>query len=187
MPDWAREVRTRLSSLRISPSREAEIIDELSQHLDNRYRELIAGGAPPEEATRLALADFRTGNVLAEQMASLRQSHVPAPITPGARTGHVVTDLWQDLRYAARIFSKQPRFAAAAVLTLALGIGANSAIFSVVHGVLLEPLPFNEAERLYRLRMVYPDGSAYTTLSAPDFMSVREGTRVFDQVEAYTG
>ena len=105
---------------------------------------------------------------------------------PGAATGHLLTDLWQDLRYAARTFSRQPGFAAAAVLTLALGIGANSAIFSVVHGVLLESLPFKDADRLYRLRMVYPDGNAYTTLSAPDFMSVREQTRVFDQVEAYT-
>jgi putative ABC transport system permease protein len=81
MPDWTREVRTRLSSLRLSPSREAEIVDELSQHLDDRYRELIAGGASPEEATRLALAEFRSGNLLAEHMrhcdrrTRLRQSH----------------------------------------------------------------------------------------------------------------
>src|SRR3989337_3023634 len=67
------EVRARLSSLRLSPGREAEIVDELSQHLDDRYRELIAGGASSEEATRLALADFQSGNVLAQRMASLRQ------------------------------------------------------------------------------------------------------------------
>ena len=139
-------MRTRLSSLRLSPTREAEIVDELSQHLDDRYRELIAGGASPEEATRLALADFRSGNVLAQQMASLRQAHAPAPVTPGAPTGHVLSDLWQDLRYATRTFWKQPAFAAATVLTLALGIGATTAIFSVVYGVLLKPLPFQEPE-----------------------------------------
>ena len=72
------------------------------------------------------------------------------------------------------------------MLTVALGVGANSAIFSVVRGVLLESLPFKDAERLYRLRMVYPDGNAYTTLSAPDFISIRETNRVFDRVEAYT-
>jgi hypothetical protein len=71
---WACEVRTRLASLRLSPAREAEIVDELSQHLDDRYRELIAGGASPEEATRLALADFRSGDVLARHMAALRQA-----------------------------------------------------------------------------------------------------------------
>jgi hypothetical protein len=70
---WAQEVRGRLSSLRLSPSRETEIVDELSQHLDDRYRELLAGGASREEATRLALADFRSGNVLARHMASLRR------------------------------------------------------------------------------------------------------------------
>jgi putative ABC transport system permease protein len=141
---WAREVRTRLSALHLSPTREAEIVDELSQHLDDHYRELIAGGASPEEATRLTLADFRSGNVLAQHMAELRQSHAPPPIAPGAPTGHVLTDLWQDLRYATRTFSKQPAFATTAVLTLALGIGATTAIFSVVYGVLLKSLPFLE-------------------------------------------
>ena len=183
---WAREVRARLSPLALSPAREAEIVDELSDHLDDRCRELVAGGKPEDEAVSLTLAEFRSGNLLARYMAPLRQSNARPSAPPGAATGHLLTDIWQDLRYAARTFSRQPGFAAAAVLTLALGIGANSAIFSVVHGVLLESLPFKDADRLYRLRMVYPDGSAYTTLSAPDFMSVREQTRVFDQVEAYT-
>ena len=80
---------------------------------------------------------------------------------------------------------RTPGFTAVAVITLALGIGANSAIFSVVHGVLLESLPYRSADRLYQPRMLYPDGTAYTSLSAPDFMSVREENRVFEQVEAY--
>ena len=87
--DWAREVRTRLSSLRLAPTREAEIVDELSQHLEDRYREVIAGGASPDEARRLTLAEFHSGNVLAQHMASLRQAHAAPPVTPGAPTGHV--------------------------------------------------------------------------------------------------
>ena len=63
--DWARHVRPRLSSLRLSPARENEIVDELSQHLEDRWRELVAGGASEDEATRLALAEFRDGNRLA--------------------------------------------------------------------------------------------------------------------------
>jgi len=71
----------------------------------------------------------------------------------------VYRELWQDVRYAARVFPKQPVFAAAAVLTLALGIGATSAIFSVVYGVLLKPLPFFEPERLVSLAQIAPHGA----------------------------
>ena len=63
--DWAPDIRLRLSSLRLSPARENEIVDELSQHLEDRWRELKAGGTADEEATRLALAEFREGNLLA--------------------------------------------------------------------------------------------------------------------------
>ena len=65
MPDWAQHVRPRLSSLRLSAMRENEIVDELSQHLEDRWRELIARGTSPDEATRLALAEFREENLLA--------------------------------------------------------------------------------------------------------------------------
>lgn len=58
MPDWARDVRARLSSLRLSPTREREIVEELSQHLDDRWHELIAGGLASDEAARLTLAEF---------------------------------------------------------------------------------------------------------------------------------
>ncbi len=94
------------------------------------------------------------------------------------------TELKQDIGYAVRMMRRTPAFTAAALLTLALGIGANSAIFSVVNGVLLQSLPFRDAERLHVLQMLYPDGTKYSSLSAPDFMSVRADQRVFDAVEA---
>jgi putative ABC transport system permease protein len=92
----------------------------------------------------------------------------------------------RDLVYALRMLRRTPGFTVVAVLALALGIGANTAIFSVVHGVLLESLPFRDADRLYHVNMLYPDGTLYRHSSAPDFMSVRDSTRVFEQVEAYS-
>ena len=183
---WTRELRGRLSSLRLSPTRENEIVDELSQHLEDRYGELIAGGASPEEATRLALASFRSGNVLAQHLAPLRQAHATSPIALGAPTGHVLNDLWQDVRYCARVFWKQPGFAAVAALTLALGIGANTAIFSVVYGVLLKPLPFQEPERLVAVWHRAPGlNMAQLEQGAATYFTYRESNRVFEEIAVW--
>jgi predicted permease len=181
---WAREVRARLSSLQLSPTREAEIVDELSQHLEDRHRELIAGGMSADEATRVALADFQTGNVLSQQMISLRQAHAGEPVAVAAPTGRVLTDLWQDVRYASRILWKQPGFAAATVLTLALGIGATAAIFSVVYGVLLKPLPFSEPDTLVTVRQLAPHGAG-TNQGPTTFLTYRVNQRAFEAIGAW--
>src|SRR6185295_17308153 len=98
----------------------------------------------PDDATRLALSEFRPGDFLAKEMASLRQAHAPTPITPVAPAERLLAEPLRNFRYAARVLWKQPWFTAVAVITLALGIGATTAIFSVVYGVLLKPLPFNQ-------------------------------------------
>jgi putative ABC transport system permease protein len=189
MPDWTQHVRPRLSTLRLSPTREAEIVEELSQHLEDRYRELIAGGMSPDEATRLALADFRDGNLLAEYMAPLRQSHPPSPITPGAPRGHLFSDLWRDLRYAARILWARPGFTVAVVLTLALGIGSNAATFTVINAVLLRPLPFPHSEQLLALYTRYlPSWGLdipYFEMSVPEFADIRSRVNAFAGIGAY--
>jgi putative ABC transport system permease protein len=93
--------------------------------------------------------------------------------------------LGQDLRYCLRMLAKKPGFTLIAVLTLALGIGANSAIFSVVNGVLLRPLPFNEPEQLVRLWETSPRFSAQLP-SAPNLQDWREQNTVFTQIGAYS-
>lgn len=186
MPNWSQHVRARLVSLRLSPTREADIVEELSQHLDDRWRELMAGGASPDEATRLALADFREQDVLARYMAPLRQAYPPSSITPGSPSNHLLSDSWKDLRYATRTLRNQPGFTAAVILTLALGIGANTAIFSVVRAVLLDPLPFRESSRIVRVFHANPsNGVPRGTVSEPDFLDWQGSSQAAETMGAF--
>src|SRR4249920_2999607 len=92
--------------------------------------------------------------------------------------------LLQDIRYACRTLRRSPGFAATAVAALALGIGANTAIFTVVNTVLLQPLAYPEPDRLVQLELSSPQGNGNIT-SIPKFMVWREQTQVFQDVAAY--
>ena len=186
MPDWKAEVHTRLASLHLSPAREAEIVDELSQHLDDRYRESdrrrrFTGGRDAPGPRRLPERQ-RAGTTdgVAAAGARLAADHAGAP------TGHVFSDVWQDLRYATRTFRKQPGFAATAVLTLALGIGATTAIFSVVYGVLLKPLPFQDPERLVSLLHRGPGANLETMNQGPaTYLTYLDNQQTFEAIGAW--
>ena len=186
MPDWKADLGARLASLDLSPARETDIVEELSQHLDDRYRESIAGGASPEEATRHALAGFEGGDTLSRHIAALHHTNAPPPITPAAPTGRAFGDARQDLRYALRILRRQPGFAATAILTLGLGIGATTAIFSVVYGVLLKPLPFRDPDRLVSLLHRGPGVNLETMNQGPaTYLTYRDNQRAFEAVGAW--
>lgn len=94
--------------------------------------------------------------------------------------------LWQDLSYALRMLRKAPGFTAVAILTVALGIGATTAIFSVVYGVLLEPLPYRDASRLIVLNETTPKVGT-VSVSYLDFLDWRGQSHTFSQMAAFHG
>jgi putative ABC transport system permease protein len=147
MPDLKSYIRPRLASLRLSPAREREIAEELAQHLEDRCQELIAKGATPEDAARTARTEF-DGARLEALLGTLRQAHWHEPPPPGPAHAFSLDSVLIDLRHAIRALRATPSFTIGALLVLALGTGATTAIFSVADAVALRPLPFPEPDRL---------------------------------------
>jgi predicted permease len=187
MPDWQPEIRRRLTGLRLEPTREAEIVEEMAQHLDDRYAELRAAGAAADAARAAALAELSEHDLLQRELRRIERTTRPEPVVPGSngRT-NMITDLWQDLRYGLRVLRLNPGFTLIAVVTLALGIGANTAIFSLVNSILLRPLPYREPDRLVRLIQASPNlGLATWGVSQADFTAYREQNRSFESLTLY--
>ncbi len=184
MLDWKDEIKKQLANLQLAPTREAEIVEELAQHLEDRYRELLASGATEEQAYQRALAELSESELLTKELARLERQMKQDPVIFGSnRRSNMIQDLWQDLRFGARMLAKQPGFTLIAVLTLGLGIGANTAIFSVVNALVLRPLPYAESERLVQLAERTREGERHT-ISYPNFADWRARAQSFEGMAA---
>src|ERR1700730_3094336 len=142
--------------------------DELRYHIECETAERIRAGRSPEDARLSALRDFGGLERFKEEARDAR----------GTRP---VDDFVSDLRYAARVLRRNPGFTAAAMLTFGLGIGAAGAIFSVVYGVLLRPLPYADPARLVVVwERNIPRGTDRNVVSVGNFETWRDRNHVFD-------
>jgi len=188
MVEWQEEVRRRLTELRLAPTRESAIVEELALHLEDRYEELLASGIPPEEASRAVLAELKDVKPLIRELRSRWRRVAPEPVVIGTnRRGKVIADLWQDLRYGIRVLLKAPGFTVIAVFALALGIGANTAIFSVTDKLLIRSLAVKEPGALVLINSVsvrpYFVNSSF---SYPEFSDYRARNQVFSGLLAFS-
>jgi predicted permease len=186
MPDWKPEILRRLAALKLAPTREAEIADELSQHLEDRYQELLASGQSEDAAFRTSLDELKEDDLLGRSLKPVEKNFYREPIVPGQTGTTFFEGILQDIRYGFRMLRKSPGFTLVAILTLALGIGANTAIFSVVNAVLLRPLPFPQSSQLVSVESFntinkIPLGVA----SYPDFFDLRSQNQVFTHVASF--
>src|SRR5712671_5341316 len=166
----------RLGGLFGRERRERELAAEMESHLQMHIEDNLRAGMSSEIARREAL--MKLGGV--EQTKEIYRDRRGLPL---------IETLFQDLRFAARMLLKNPGFTAIAVLTLALGIAATTAIFSVVYGVLLRPLPYNDPSRIVSIFEVTPKGT-WNRLADPNFDDFRDQSGSFEAIakySAYTG
>jgi len=186
MPDFRNAIRARLTNLGLLPAREIEITEELAQHLEDEYEQALSRGLSPEEAQRAVLESLDTSDSLTRELKRVEQRVPQNPVPMGTqRRSNMIGEVGQDVRYGLRMLAKNPAFTAIAVLALALGIGANSAIFSVVDAILLRPLPYKNPDQLV---MIWEEathlGFPKDTPPVANFIDWREQASVFTGMSA---
>jgi putative ABC transport system permease protein len=171
--NWLQIIRTKFLAAFYKRKLDQEMDEEMRSHVEMRARQNVAAGMSLEDGRRAALKEFGWTESIKE---TCREQ----------RAGRWIEDFGQDIRYGARMLFKYPGFTVIAVLTLALGVGANTAIFSIVDGVLLRPLPYPDSGQLVWLSERGPDWSG-GSIAYPNFVDWKNQQSVFEKFGAYNG
>src|SRR5262245_42586628 len=156
-------------------SEDAEDTREIEVHLELEAEDRIHAGAVPADAHAAAHRKFGSVAYAKEELRDMR-------------TGIAVDRFWQDVRYALRLLRRSPGFTVVAVLTLALAVAANTAIFSVVEAVMFRPLPFHDAERLVSIVRVIQNGRGFGgNIAAVNFLEWRRSSSSFESLSMVGG
>ena len=192
MPDFKQELRRRVARLNLEPTREAAIVEEMAQHLEQGFEELLAHGATEAHAEQAVLKELDEGKRLEKNLLRVEKPVWQEPALsekPGFRNS--LLRLANDFRYALRTIRLNPGISFVVILSLALGIGANTAIFQLLDAVRMRTLPVKDPQQLVDLRvgnMKTRRGSgrgSYPNFSNPVWEQIRDRQQAFSGMAAW--
>ncbi len=190
MPDWKPDLERRLRQSKLDPASQCDLIEELSQHLDDRYRELLSQGTDSAIARQAALAELEHAGDLAQARPHSARRYESAVHAGARRSGNPLADFLRDLRYGLHVIRKTPILTFFAVASLGLGIGANTTVFTIINTLLLHPLPVPDSSRLVT---VYETGAKSSKqarsrlpVSYPNFQDYAAQQQCFRGLGAFT-
>ena len=184
MHDWKNEIREALSQLTLPPLREAEIVDELGQLLEDRYEDLLLQGYAEDEAVQKILSEFRQNEMLRDLRRLERPYAEPIALGQIPRSSQTV-GIWEDLRYAFRMLVRQPAVTLIVIVTMGLGIGVNTTIFSTLEMLAFRPFDFPNQDRLVSVWERQRDTGISSRSVAPDnFADWQEQNQTFKELVA---
>lgn len=174
VPKWHRYLRFWRTNV------QDDVDTEILFHVDERARELIVAGVAPLQARAQALREFGDLERARTLLRTIDEAHLA-----GAHRAELFADAWQDARVAARSLARSPGFSAIVILTLALGIGLNSAVYSLVDAFMFRPMDVEHGKELVILAQTDAALSAPHELSFPNFQDYRSDTTIFRDLAAY--
>src|SRR5258708_1570721 len=191
MPVWKLEIKKHLAGLNLTASRECEIIEELSQHLEDRYQEMLASGISCNEACHASLTEIANSQLLARELRRIESNINIEPVVFGVRRRNMLEAIWQDITFAIRMLCKNVGFTTVAVISLALGIGANTAIFQLIDAVAMRTLPVRNPESIVDVHITDMSkargsrNSWHEAVNNPAWEQIRDRQQTFDGIFAW--